>query len=78
MHPGQIDTPILAELFRDGAAQLNITEAEMEAALRARVPSGEFGSAEDIANGVLYLSSHEAQYVNGTHLLIDGGMALIT
>ena len=37
------------------------------------VPSGKLGSAWDVAYGVLYLASDEAQFVNATELVIDGG-----
>ncbi len=32
------------------------------------------GLPSDIANAVVYLSSHLGQYVNGETLLVDGGM----
>jgi len=31
------------------------------------------GSAEDIADGVCFLSSKESSYINGHNLVIDGG-----
>ena len=42
-----------------------------------RLPLGRQGSAWDIANGVLYLMSNEAGYVNGQLLVIDGGLTTI-
>jgi len=41
--------------------------------MKARVPLGRFGSAEDIAYGVLYLASDESSFVTGSELVIDGG-----
>ena len=38
------------------------------------IPAGIGGLPSDIANAVLYLSSHLGQYVNGETLLVDGGM----
>ena len=36
-------------------------------------PIGRVGKPEDIANAVLYLASHESDWVTGTSLIIDGG-----
>lgn len=38
------------------------------------IPAGIGGLPSDIANAVVYLSSHLGQYVNGETLLVDGGM----
>jgi len=45
--------------------------------LAASIPAGRFGTIEDIAAGVVYLSSEEASYVTGQTLHINGGMAMI-
>jgi NAD(P)-dependent dehydrogenase (short-subunit alcohol dehydrogenase family) len=38
-----------------------------------RTPMGRLGTAEDIANGVLFLAS-ESSWVTGSELVINGGM----
>ena len=38
------------------------------------VPMGRFGTAEEIANAVLFFSSEEAGYITGQVLAVDGGM----
>ena len=38
-----------------------------------RCPMGKMGTAENIADGVNFLSSHESSYINGHNLVIDGG-----
>lgn len=45
--------------------------------LKAAIPAGRMGSAEDIASGVVYLASDEAGYVTGQTLHVNGGMAMI-
>jgi 3-oxoacyl-[acyl-carrier protein] reductase len=47
---------------------------EQQAAFTEAVPSKEMGLPRDVANGVLFLASEEARYVNGHVLSIDGGM----
>jgi 3-oxoacyl-[acyl-carrier protein] reductase len=41
------------------------------------IPAGRMGEANDIASGVVYLSSNEASYITGQTLHINGGMAMI-
>jgi NAD(P)-dependent dehydrogenase (short-subunit alcohol dehydrogenase family) len=62
IHPGTIDTPM---------TQTSNT-ARRQAIVDA-VPLGRYGTSEDIAYGVLYLASDEANYVTGSELVIDGG-----
>jgi NAD(P)-dependent dehydrogenase (short-subunit alcohol dehydrogenase family) len=40
-----------------------------------QVPSGRPGEPWDVANAVLFLASDEARYVNGTELVVDGGLS---
>jgi 3-oxoacyl-[acyl-carrier protein] reductase len=44
--------------------------------MAAKVPSARLGEVDDIANAVLFLSSEQAAYVNGTVLSVDGGLVL--
>lgn len=46
------------------------------AVVEASVPMGRYGTAQDIANGALLLSSPLATYINGAILPIDGGWSL--
>ena len=43
-------------------------------ALDARVPIGRIGRVEEIANLYAFLASDEASYINGTSVVIDGGL----
>lgn len=45
-------------------------------ALRSKQPLGKLGSAADIAGAVNFLSSHEARFLTGQVLLVDGGRSL--
>jgi 2-dehydro-3-deoxy-D-gluconate 5-dehydrogenase len=42
-------------------------------AILARIPEGRWGSPDDIAGSCLFLSSPEADYMNGTIMNVDGG-----
>ncbi|MFX0184875.1 MAG: SDR family NAD(P)-dependent oxidoreductase [Candidatus Hodarchaeota archaeon] len=66
--PGDTDTPML----RGEAHQLGIDEEEFmkEAADR---PINRVGTAEDIANAVLFLVSDLSSWVTGTTIVVDGG-----
>jgi len=64
VHPGPVETDML-NLSREDDTEL--------AKMKARVPLGRFGSAEDIAYGVLYLASDESSFITGSELVIDGG-----
>ena len=69
VHPGIIDTPIWGKLPPGANAPI---DAKAIAAMM--VPIGEAGTAEDIANGVLFLASDASRHVTGSELVIDGGM----
>jgi NAD(P)-dependent dehydrogenase (short-subunit alcohol dehydrogenase family) len=69
VHPGVIDTPSWNRLAPGATAPL---DAKSIAA--AQVPLGETGSAEDVANGVLFLASDASRHITGSELVIDGGM----
>jgi glucose 1-dehydrogenase len=57
---------------------INEKETEGEAAkkLLTLIPYGRIGVAEDIANAAVFLLSDMADYIVGSTLFIDGGMAL--
>jgi 3-oxoacyl-[acyl-carrier protein] reductase len=41
------------------------------------IPLGRLGTGEDVAAACVYLASHEAAYVTGQTLHVNGGMAMI-
>ena len=68
--PGTVQTPFV-EGYLD---KYHSHEKEkVRAELVARQPIGRLGTPEDIASLVRYLSSREAEFVNGAVLPIDGG-----
>ena len=45
--------------------------------LYAMYPAGEFGLPEDIADCALWLAGDGARFVNGTAIIVDGGMSAV-
>lgn len=48
-------------------------DAKRNESILARIPEGRWGKPEDIAGGICFLCSPEADYMNGTIMNIDGG-----
>jgi 3(or 17)beta-hydroxysteroid dehydrogenase len=68
VHPGYIWTPMV-----EGYAGSQDDPEAAKAAIAALHPMGHIGQPDDIAYGVLYLSSDESKFVTGAELVIDGG-----
>lgn len=68
--PGVVDT----DMYRDYIKSLE-NPAEMEEGLLQLHPLGRIGRPEDIAYGVLFLASDEAEWITGSILPIDGGFS---
>ncbi len=64
--PGFVDTAMTEQLGPD-----------KKQAVLAGIPAGRFGSPEDVAACVVFLTSDEASYVTGQSLHVNGGMAMI-
>jgi 3alpha(or 20beta)-hydroxysteroid dehydrogenase len=65
VHPGPIDTEML-----------KVQTAEQAAARLQAVPMKRRGTAEEVANLVLFLLSEESAYITGAEVAIDGGATL--
>lgn len=71
--PGQMDTAMIRQLFRDRAKLRGASEAEVEGALTSRIPAGNLGRLEDLAGTYVYLASDLSRYVTGQSIAVDGG-----
>jgi NAD(P)-dependent dehydrogenase (short-subunit alcohol dehydrogenase family) len=43
----------------------------------AEIPAGRVGTAEDIANALVFLASDSSKYITGIDLVVDGGMTRV-
>ena len=61
--PGYVNTGMVEQLPEETRKQI-----------LSRIPMGRFGTAEDVAEAVVFLCSEGAGYITGQVLTIDGGM----
>jgi 3alpha(or 20beta)-hydroxysteroid dehydrogenase len=65
VHPGPIDTEML-----------KVRTPAQNAERLTRVPMGRMGTAEEVAQLVLFLLSDESRYITGAEVAIDGGATI--
>jgi len=68
--PGTVQTPFVEGYLEKYHAH---EKEKVRAELIARQPIGRLGTPEDVASLVRYLCSHEAEFINGAVISIDGG-----
>ena len=61
--PGYIATGMVGDLSQEQQNQI-----------LERIPMGRFGTSEDVAETILFLSSKAAGYLTGQVLTVDGGL----
>lgn len=76
VHPGMIATRMIDSIFGQMAERNNLTVEESMKGPLSRVPYGEPGRAEDVADLILFLASDEADYITGSEFTVDGGWRL--
>jgi NAD(P)-dependent dehydrogenase (short-subunit alcohol dehydrogenase family) len=69
--PGPIETPMMTKLGMP-ADKLD----DFKVSFAARIPTGRFGTPEEIGNAVAFLGSAEASYITGANLVVDGGRSI--
>jgi NAD(P)-dependent dehydrogenase (short-subunit alcohol dehydrogenase family) len=70
VHPGNIWTP----LFEAIEKHMGGIPTESEKVMSVNMPIHRMGRPMEVAYAILFLASDEASYVNGTELMVDGGM----
>ena len=69
VHPAFILTPMVQGLIDRGK-----DPAATKTKLEAQIPLGRLGSATEVADMIVYLSSDESGFVTGAEFVIDGGL----
>ncbi|GLY95366.1 hypothetical protein Acsp02_26210 [Actinoplanes sp. NBRC 103695] len=65
--PGQVATPILAEVM----------DEQTKARFEAMIPKREMGRPDEITSVALFRASDDSSYLNGMELVVDGGTTVI-
>jgi 3-oxoacyl-[acyl-carrier protein] reductase len=73
--PGLIMTERQRELTQAQSEREGISFEEALAGRQKTVPMGRFGTAEDVANMVVFLCSPASGYTTGQTILVDGGLS---
>ena len=71
--PGPIDTQMAVANRRLVADLAGVTDDEASEMLVSEVPLGRWGTADEVAQLVVFLASPAASYINGALIPIDGG-----
>jgi NAD(P)-dependent dehydrogenase (short-subunit alcohol dehydrogenase family) len=77
VHPGIIDTPMMAEAAEAIGKATGQGANSMRANFAERHPMKRMGRDSDVANAIVFLASDAAAFVTGAELVVDGGMTAI-
>ena len=69
VHPGYIDTPMIAPRLEQNAGNMSGRQA-----LEELHPLGRLGRADEVANMILFLLSDESTFSTGAEFVCDGGL----
>ena len=76
--PGFITTNIFTSSLGVTGAARDFVNAKLESVAADTQPVARAGRPEDIAAAVAFLASADAEFITGTHLLVDGGLMIGT
>ena len=63
-----------ATILTESSRQYYAEHPELETALRSLYPAGKFGAPADVAACALFLVSDQAAFINGSIIVLDGGL----
>lgn len=73
INPGIIDTPRHREYLEIYAKKEGITPDQLRQEIIKTIPINRIGTAEELANLVVFLASECASYITGITIPVDGG-----
>lgn len=76
IQPGFINTNIFTSALGLTPEQAQFGKAAIAAMSAKAQPVMRGGQSEDIANAVAFLASEQASFINGTSILVDGGITI--
>lgn len=71
--PGQMDTDMIRQLFKDRGALKGISGDEVRAQLENRIPLRHLGTMDELSGTYVWLASDLSRYVTGQSITVDGG-----
>jgi 3-oxoacyl-[acyl-carrier protein] reductase len=72
--PGYIDTARLQSLIHDRALQQGSGDEDERILMTQHVPAGRLGMPSEVGTLAAFLASDLAAYINGSTILVDGGL----
>lgn len=69
IHPGFIETPMIAPFMKDEAGK----KSGMAAWIETMTPMGRVGTPAEVAEAIVFLISPAASYMTGSEVYVDGG-----
>jgi NAD(P)-dependent dehydrogenase (short-subunit alcohol dehydrogenase family) len=67
---GMLDTPLARDAISESGKDLESAYGSYV----SKIPMGRMGQARDVADAAIFLASDSARYINGTEIIVDGGL----
>ena len=71
--PGFTQTDRLNSLIKSKSIHNDVHTDIISSKMKNQIPTGRFGTPQEIAKAIVFLASPSAAYINGVNLAVDGG-----